>query len=75
MYLEQQLERQRHSTGFKFDGCPGWGPQETPADASHPGEDVVDYAAHFDVDGARPTRIDNGRFPNSQRLFRKLFSR
>jgi hypothetical protein len=141
----------RHSSGFKFDWCPGWGPQEMPADASYPGDDVVDYigldvydfkhegsveerwnnfyvkapfglewhrefarlhgkrmsypewgvgnfgdnpffiqqmhdwfmnnedriayAAYFDVDGAWPTQIDNGRFPNSQRLFRKLFSR
>jgi hypothetical protein len=141
----------RHSTGFKFDWCPGWGPQDMPADASYPGDDVVDYigldvydfkhegtpeerwnafyvkaefglewhrefahrhgkrmsypewgvgnfgdnpffiqqmhdwfmknedriayAAYFDVDGAWPTQIDNGQFPNSQRLFRKLFSR
>ena len=33
----------RHSTGFKFDWCPGWGPQEMPADTSYPGDDVVDY--------------------------------
>jgi len=141
----------RHSAGFKFDWCPGWGPQDMPADLSYPGDDVVDYigldvydfkhegtveerwntfyvkapfglewqrefarlhgkrmsypewgvgnfgdnpffiqqmhdwfmknedsiayAAYFDVDGAWPTQIDNGRFPNSQRLFRKLFSR
>jgi hypothetical protein len=141
----------RRSDGFKFDWCPGWGPQEMPADASYPGDDVVDYigldvynfkhegtpeerwnnfyvkaefglewhrdfalkhgkrmsypewgvgnfgdnpffiqqmhdwfmknessiayAAYFDVDGAWPTQIDNGQFPNSQRLFRKLFSR
>jgi hypothetical protein len=141
----------RHSAGFKFDWCPGWGPQEMPADASYPGDDVVDYigldvydfkhegsveerwntfyvkapfglewhrdfarrhgkrmsypewgvgnfgdnpffiqqmhdwfmknedsiayAAYFDVDGAWPTQIDNGQFPNSQRLFRELFSR
>jgi hypothetical protein len=141
----------RHSTGFKFDWCPGWGPQDMPADASYPGDDIVDYigldvydfkhegtpeerwnnfyvkapfglewhsefarlhgkrmsypewavgnfgdnpffiqqmhdwfmknedkiayAAYFDVDGAWPTQIDNGQFPNSQRLFRKLFSR
>jgi hypothetical protein len=141
----------RHSASFKFDWCPGWGPQEMPADTSYPGDDVVDYigldvydfkhegsveerwnnfyvkapfglewhrefahlhgkrmsypewgvgnfgdnpffiqqmhnwfmknedsiayAAYFDVDGAWPTQIDNGQFPNSQRLFRKLFSR
>ena len=141
----------RHSTDFKFDWCPGWGPQDMPADASYPGDDVVDYigldvydfkhegtaeerwnnfyvkapfglewhrefarlhgkrmsypewgvgnagdnpffiqqmhdwfmknedriayAAYFDVDGAWPTQIDNGAFPKSQLLFRKLFSR
>ena len=37
-------------------------------------EDRIAYAAYFDVDGW-PTQIDNGQFPNSQRLFRKLFSR
>ena len=38
-------------------------------------EDSIAYAAYFDVDGAWPTRIDNGQFPNSQRLFQKLFGR
>ncbi|MDE5458151.1 hypothetical protein GWE18_36155 [Bradyrhizobium sp. CSA112] len=38
-------------------------------------EDRISYAACFDVNGAWPTQIDNGQFPNSQRLFRKLFSR
>jgi hypothetical protein len=141
----------RHSSGFKYDWCPGWGPQDSPADLAYPGDDVVDYigldvydfrydgsaaerwehfylnapfglqwhrefaarhgkpmsypewgvgnfgdnpffiqqmhdwfvtnasqiayAAYFDVDGLWPTRIDNDRFPNSQRLFRKLFGR
>jgi hypothetical protein len=141
----------RHSGDFKFDWCPGWGPQDMPADLAYPGDDVVDYigldvydfkregsaeerwnnfyvkapfglewhrefaarhgkpmsypewgvgnfgdnpffiakmhdwfaenedsiayAAYFDVDGAWPTQIDNGQFPNSQRLFQKLFSR
>ena len=141
----------RHSNTFKFDWCPGWGPQDSAADLAYPGDDVVDYigldvydfkhegsveerwnnfyvkapfglewhrefarlhgkrmsypewgvgnfgdnpffiqqmhdwfmknedsiayAAYFDVDGAWPTQIDNGQFPNSQRLFRKLFSR
>jgi hypothetical protein len=37
--------------------------------------DSIAYAAYFDVDGLWPTQIDNGRFPNSQRLFRQLFSR
>jgi hypothetical protein len=141
----------RQSAGFTFDWCPGWGPQDMPADASYPGDDVVDtigldvydfkhegspeerwsefyvkapfglewhrdfarrhgkrmsypewgvghsgdnpffiqqmhdwflknddriaYAAYFDVDGAWPTQIDNDQFPDSQRLFQKLFSR
>lgn len=33
----------RYSGDFKFDWCPGWGPQETPADLAYPGDDVVDY--------------------------------
>jgi len=33
----------RYSSEFKFDWCPGWGPQETPADLAYPGDDVVDY--------------------------------
>jgi hypothetical protein len=141
----------RYSGEFKYDWCPGWGPQELAADLAYPGDDVVDYigldvydfklegtpqerwdtfylkapfglqwqrdfavshgkrmsypewgvgqfgdnpffiqqmhdwfvqnrdhiayAAYFDVDGLWPTQIDNGKFPNSQRLFRKLFSR
>ena len=141
----------RHSSGFKYDWCPGWGAQDCPADLAYPGDDVVDYigldvydfkyegsagerwekfylnapfglqwhkefaarhgkhmsypewgvgnfgdnplfiqnmhdwfasnagniayAAYFDVDGLWPTQIDNNRFPNSQRLFRKLFGR
>ena len=141
----------RHSAAFKFDWCPGWGPQETPADHAYPGDEFVDYigldvydfkqegspeerwnsfylkapfglewhrdfalkhgkqmsypewgvgqfgdnpyfvqrmhdwfvknrdhiayAAYFDVDGLWPTQIDNGQFPQSQELFRKLFSR
>ena len=141
----------KHSPGFRFDWCPGWGPQDGPADLAYPGDDVVDYigldiydfkhegspeerwnifflkapfglewhrdfaarhgkpmsfpewgvgnfgdnpffvekmhdwfmqhrdriayAAYFDVDGAWPTQIDNNQFPESQRVFRKLFSR
>ena len=38
-------------------------------------EGSIAYAAYFDVNGAWPTQIDNGQFPNSQALFRKLFSR
>jgi hypothetical protein len=33
----------RYSPDFKYDWCPGWGPQDTPADAAYPGDDVVDY--------------------------------
>ena len=33
----------RHSSGFKYDWCPGWGPQDSPADLAYPGDDVVDY--------------------------------
>ena len=33
----------RHSDGFKYDWCPGWGLQELPADLAYPGDDVVDY--------------------------------
>ncbi|WP_426436858.1 glycoside hydrolase family 26 protein [Bradyrhizobium genosp. P] len=140
----------RHSGELKFDWCPGWGAQDTPADVAYPGNDVVDYvgldvydfksegsvaerwtnlylkapfglqwqrefaaargklmsypewgvghagdnaefvqlmhdwfaanragiayAAYFDVDGLWPTQIDNGRFPKSASLFRKLFA-
>jgi hypothetical protein len=141
----------RYSSDFKYDWCPGWGPQDSAADLAYPGDDVVDYigldvydfkyegsagerwekfylkapfglqwhrdfaarhgkamsypewgvgnfgdnaffiqqmhdwfvenagniayAAYFDVDGLWPTQLDNGRFPKSQRLFRKLFRR
>ena len=141
----------KQSRSFKFDWCPGWGPQETPADLAYPGDDVVDYigldvydfkfegspeerwqtfylkapfalewhrdfatlhgkpmsypewgvgnfgdnpyfiekmhewftanrdriayAGYFNVDGLWPTQIDTGRFPKSEKLFRKLFSR
>jgi hypothetical protein len=141
----------RYSSDFRYDWCPGWGPQDIAADLTYPGDDVVDYvgldvydfkydgspqerwdnfylkapfglqwhrdfaaqhgkrmsypewgvgnsgdnsffvqqmhdwfvkhaeniayAGYFDVDGLWPTQIDNNRFPNSQRLFRKLFRR
>ena len=141
----------RHSSRFKYDWCPGWGPQDSSADLAYPGDDVVDYvgldvydfkydgsarerwdrfylnapfglqwhkefaarhrkamsypewgvgnfgdnpffigrmhdwlmrnadeiayAAYFDVDGLWPTQIDSGQFPESQKLFRKLFGR
>lgn len=140
----------KQSSSFKFDWCPGWGPQEMPADLAYPGDDVVDYigldvydfkfegtpeerwqkfylkppfglewhrdfaalhgkpmsypewgvgnfgdnpyfirkmhewftenrdriayAGYFNVDGLWPTQIDTGRFPESEKLFRKLFS-
>ncbi|WP_143278933.1 hypothetical protein [Bradyrhizobium sp. C9] len=35
---------------------------------------AIAYAAYFDVDGLWPTQIDNGRFPESASLFRKLFA-
>jgi hypothetical protein len=38
-------------------------------------EAKIAYAAYFNVDGLWPTQIDNNRFPRSQRLFRRLFSR
>ena len=140
-----------YSSGFKYDWCPGWGPQDSAADLAYPGDDVVDYigldvydfkydgsvrerwdnfylkapfglqwhrefaarhgkpmsypewgvgnfgdnpffvqqmhdwfaanehniayAAYFDVDGLWPTQIDNDQFPQSRKLFRKLFGR
>jgi hypothetical protein len=33
----------RHSNGFRYDWCPGWGPQDGAADLAYPGDDVVDY--------------------------------
>jgi hypothetical protein len=33
----------RYSGEFRYDWCPGWGPQDTPADLAYPGDDVVDY--------------------------------
>jgi hypothetical protein len=141
----------RHSNDFKYDWCPGWGPQEFAADMAYPGDDVVDYigldvydfkyegspqerwdtyylkapfglqwqrdfaarhgkrmsypewgvgnfgdnpffiqkmhewflnneaniayAAYFNVDGLWATQIDTGRFPESEKLFRRLFGR
>ncbi|MCC8955992.1 hypothetical protein H8B02_21935 [Bradyrhizobium sp. Pear77] len=35
---------------------------------------AIAYAAYFDVDGLWPTQIDNGQFPESASLFRKLFA-
>ena len=33
----------RYSPDFKYDWCPGWGPQQLAADLAYPGDDVVDY--------------------------------
>jgi len=33
----------RHSSGFRYDWCPGWGAQDSPADLAYPGDDVVDF--------------------------------
>jgi hypothetical protein len=33
----------RYSNDFKYDWCPGWGPQQLAADLAYPGDDVVDY--------------------------------
>jgi len=33
----------RYSNDFRYDWCPGWGPQDSPADLTYPGDDVVDY--------------------------------
>lgn len=33
----------RYSSDFKYDWCPGWGPQDSDADLAYPGDDVVDY--------------------------------
>jgi hypothetical protein len=50
----------RHSNGFKYDWCPGWGPQDSPADLAYPGDDVVDYIGldvyDFKYDGSAPER-------------------
>jgi len=37
--------------------------------------DRIAYVAYFNVDGEWPTQVDNGRFPESEKFFRKLFSR
>jgi hypothetical protein len=141
----------RYSDRFKYDWCPGWGPQQFEAELAYPGDDVVDYvgldvydykfegspqerwdtyylkapfglqwqrdfaikhgkrmsypewgvgnfgdnpffiqqmhdwflqneaniayAAYFNSDGLWPTQIDTNRFPQSEKLFRKLFRR
>ena len=52
----------RHSSGFKYDWCPGWGPQDSPADFAYPGDDVVDYIGldvyDFKYEGSAAERWD-----------------
>lgn len=52
----------RHSSGFKYDWCPGWGAQDSPADLAYPGDDVVDYIGldvyDFKYDGSAGERWD-----------------
>jgi len=51
-----------HSTEFKFDWCPGWGSQDSAADLSYPGDDVVDYVGldvyDFRFEGSAAERWD-----------------
>lgn len=53
----------RHSTGFKYDWCPGWGVQNSPADRVYPGDDVVDYVGldvyDFKFEGSAAERWDH----------------
>jgi hypothetical protein len=53
----------RHSSGFKYDWCPGWGPQDSPADLAYPGDDVVDYIGldvyDFKYEGSAAERWDS----------------
>jgi hypothetical protein len=52
----------RYSKDFKYDWCPGWGPQELAADLVYPGDDVVDYVGldvyDFKYDGSPQERWD-----------------
>jgi Glycosyl hydrolase family 26 len=53
----------RHSNRFKFDWCPGWGPQDSAADLAYPGDDFVDYIGldvyDFKYDGSALERWNN----------------
>jgi hypothetical protein len=53
----------RHSNDFKFDWCPGWGPQDVAADLAYPGDDVVDYIGldvyDFKHEGSAEERWNN----------------
>jgi hypothetical protein len=52
----------RYSHGFKYDWCPGWGPQQFAADLAYPGDDVVDFIGldvyDFKHDGSPRERWD-----------------
>jgi hypothetical protein len=52
----------RYSDGFKYDWCPGWGPQQFAADLAYPGDDVVDFIGldvyDFKYDGSPQERWD-----------------
>jgi hypothetical protein len=53
----------RYSSHFKYDWCPGWGPQDLAADLAYPGDDVVDYIGldvyDFKHDGSVEERWNN----------------
>jgi hypothetical protein len=53
----------RYSSDFKYDWCPGWGPQDVAADLAYPGDDVVDYIGldvyDFKHDGSVEERWNN----------------
>jgi hypothetical protein len=53
----------RHGSGFRYDWCPGWGPQDSPADLAYPGDDVVDYIGldvyDFKYEGSAAERWDS----------------
>jgi hypothetical protein len=53
----------RYSSDFKYDWCPGWGPQDAAADLAYPGDDVVDYIGldvyDFKHDGSVEVRWNN----------------
>jgi hypothetical protein len=50
----------RYSNDFRYDWCPGWGPQDSAADLAYPGDDVVDYVGldvyDFKYDGSTQER-------------------
>jgi hypothetical protein len=50
----------RYSKDFRYDWCPGWGPQDSAADIAYPGDDVVDFIGldvyDFKYDGSAEER-------------------